>query len=66
MAILILIGHTKERKGGDIMSKIKCLVEECKYNNNCNCDASAIEVRSCGCKAVSCPDETACETFEHK
>lgn len=48
------------------MSKIKCLVEECKYNNNCNCDANAIEVRSCGCKAVSCPDETACETFEHR
>lgn len=48
------------------MAKIKCLVEECKYNNSCYCNAKEIEVRSNGCSAVSCPDETACETFESK
>lgn len=46
------------------MSRIKCLVEECKYNSSYHCDAKEIEVRSSGNTSVSCPDETACETFE--
>jgi hypothetical protein len=58
-------GYTRS-KGGEIMAKIKCLVEECKYNNSCYCSAREVEVRSNGCSAVSCPDETACETFESK
>ena len=43
--------------------KIKCLVEECKYNDSYFCGAHEIEVRSCT-SHVNTPDETACETFE--
>lgn len=45
------------------MSKVKCLVQECKYNNSYLCDANEIEVRSCGSANVSTADQTACETF---
>lgn len=48
------------------MARIKCLVEECKYNHDYHCDAKEIEVRSSDCSSVSCPDETACETFESR
>ena len=45
------------------MTEIKCLVEECKYNNDYYCQANEIEVRSNGTTNVNRPDETACETF---
>ncbi|MGI6684417.1 MAG: DUF1540 domain-containing protein [Bacillota bacterium] len=35
------------------MSKIKCVVEECKYNKNQICQAGEIEVRSSG--SIKCP-----------
>lgn len=45
------------------MTNIKCLVEECKYNDSNNCAASTIEVRSNGATKVNKPEQTACETF---
>lgn len=48
------------------MSNVKCLVEECKYNNCFYCNANEIEVRSSGTASVYNPDETACETFQRK
>jgi hypothetical protein len=57
----ILVG-----KGGDKMSDIKCTVEECIYNDREHCKAKAIEVRSSQTLNVSCPDETACETFSER
>ena len=46
------------------MSRIKCLVEECRYNSDCLCDAEEIEVCSCGSERnVRHSDETACRTF---
>ncbi len=45
------------------MSKIKCVVEECKYNKNQVCQAGEIEVRSSGSMSVMTSDGTACETF---
>lgn len=45
------------------MSEIKCVVEECKYNNNKVCQAQGIEVRSSGDMSVETSDGTACETF---
>jgi len=46
------------------MGEIKCVVEECKYNQNQKCHAAAIEVRSSGDMSVETSDGTACETFE--
>lgn len=48
------------------MSKVKCMVEECVYNDSYYCDASEIEVCSCGTNHVNCADETACRTFREK
>lgn len=48
------------------MGKIKCLVEECKYNKKEMCHAGEIEVRSSGTMSVLDSDSTACETFEPK
>lgn len=45
------------------MGKIKCVVEECKYNKQQICQAGNIEVRSSGDMSVSTSDGTACETF---
>lgn len=45
------------------MAKIKCEVEECKFNNNKKCGAGGIEVRSSGDMTVNTSDGTACETF---
>lgn len=45
------------------MGKIKCVVEECKYNLQQTCHADGIEIRSSGTMSVMDPDETACETF---
>ncbi len=46
------------------MTKIKCLVEECKFNNSYACAANQVEVRSCGTTQVCNATETACQTFE--
>ena len=45
------------------MPEIKCMVEECKYNDGRHCSASQVDVCSCGCSHVTCANETACETF---
>lgn len=44
--------------------EIKCIVEECQYNENKLCHADAIEVRSSGDKIVETTDGTACGTFK--
>lgn len=44
--------------------EIKCVVEECVYNQNKMCNADSIEVRSSGDMSVSTSDGTACETFK--
>ena len=43
---------------------IKCVVEECVYNQDKLCQADSIEVRSSGDMAVATSDGTACETFK--
>lgn len=43
---------------------VKCMVEECTHNNNKNCHADSIEVRSSGGKKVSGTDGTCCGTFK--
>jgi|GEM_PF-452456 len=48
------------------MSRIKCTVEECVYHNDDRCEASEIEVSSCGSKNVKRSDDTACETFRNR
>ncbi|HHU31394.1 MAG: DUF1540 domain-containing protein [Zhaonellaceae bacterium] len=48
------------------MNRIKCSVEECTYQNNNECYADAIEVRSSGDMVVETSDGTACETFAPK
>lgn len=44
--------------------EIKCVVEECAYNQNKLCHADSIEVRSSGDMSVATSDGTACETFK--
>lgn len=46
--------------------EVKCVVEECVYNQNKLCQADEIEVRSSGDMAVSTSDGTACETFKNQ
>lgn len=48
------------------MSKVKCMVEECHYNDSYLCDAGEIEVRSCGTTSVQQPEQTECRTFRVK
>lgn len=43
---------------------IKCVVEECQYNQNRLCQADSIEVCSSGDKMVETTDGTACSTFK--
>ncbi|MCR6544120.1 DUF1540 domain-containing protein [Dehalobacterium formicoaceticum] len=45
------------------MGQIKCVVEECKYNQGQKCQAGEIEVRSSGTMSVLNSEGTACETF---
>ena len=45
------------------MTKIKCLVEECVYNDHEACNASVINVTSIGDKVVESYDKTSCKTF---
>lgn len=44
--------------------EIKCVVEECAYNQDKLCHADTIEVRSSGDNSVQSSDGTACETFK--
>lgn len=48
------------------MSDIKCQVAECHYNRDRYCDASQIEVVSCGAGCVKSSDQTECRTFREK
>mgnify|MGYP000999234023 CR=1 FL=1 len=48
------------------MNRINCLVEECIYNKNKDCEASKIEVWSNDPVNVSQPDHTFCKTFSLK
>lgn len=45
---------------------IKCLVEECVYNEHQACQANAIEVKSTGDKRVMTSDGSCCDTFKPK
>jgi len=48
-------------------SKIRCMVEECVYQQKEHCTADAVEVRSSGKdRVVQKSDGTACETFRPK
>lgn len=47
----------------DIQKNIRCLVEECKYNQQKYCNADAIEVIS-SAHPVNSVDHTACGTFQ--
>jgi len=50
-----------------LVQRIKCMVEECAYNDNYLCNAEEIEVRSSGKnRVVNSTDGTACETFKRK
>lgn len=44
--------------------EIKCVVEECHYNQDKMCNADSIEVRSSGDLKVETTDGTACSTFK--
>ncbi|MDD4572541.1 MAG: DUF1540 domain-containing protein [Clostridia bacterium] len=48
------------------MNKINCLVEECVYNCNNDCEANEIQVCSSNAGNVSHPDNTFCKTFSSK
>ncbi|TDA69933.1 MAG: DUF1540 domain-containing protein [Clostridia bacterium] len=46
------------------MAGIKCAVEECMYQDNTECNAPAIEVRSSRGRRAAASDDTCCETFK--
>lgn len=46
------------------MDGIKCMCEECTFNDNKRCKAKSIEVRSSGDKKVLTSDGTCCDTFK--
>ena len=49
------------------MSKVaKCHCEECHHNQNFECTADSIEVKSSGDLQVKSADGTACNTFKIK
>lgn len=45
---------------------IKCLAENCLYNENRKCELSAIEVQPCHCSDAecSCAKDTCCDSFQ--
>lgn len=45
---------------------IRCMIEECAYNQQKSCTANNIEVRSSGSMSVSTSEATCCETFVPK
>lgn len=55
---------TNKMGGEGTMPGIKCGVEECVFQNNMECHAKSIEVRSSGDMHVATSDGTACETFK--
>lgn len=59
------LGHTTFEEV-TIMSEIKCKVEECHFNRDHYCDASEIEVVSCGTADVKTSDQTECHTFRER
>lgn len=46
------------------MSDIKCMCEECTYNEEKKCGADSIEVKSNGDRKVESSTQTRCSTFE--
>ncbi len=54
------------RRGGDELSRvIRCMCEECFHNDNFECRAEEIEVRSSvDSKKVRSSQETCCNTFK--
>lgn len=49
------------------MSKVmKCMCEECNYNESHECHADGIEVKSSGDLKVETSDGTCCNTFKSK
>lgn len=48
------------------MSKIKCSVLECQYNQDVLCDAPMIQVNHCGTKHPKESEQTQCDTFKPK
>lgn len=49
------------------MSRVmKCMCEECHHNNNHECHADGIEVKSSGDMKVETTDGTCCNTFRPK
>lgn len=47
-------------------SKIKCVVENCAYNEDYQCNASGIEVNAMGDSLALSADGTSCKTFMKK
>ena len=45
---------------------MKCMCEECHYNENHECHADGIEVKSSGDMSVQTSDGTCCNTFMPK
>lgn len=45
---------------------VKCMVEECVFNEHHGCGASSIEVRSNGNDIVGTPKGTECATFRYR
>jgi hypothetical protein len=50
----------------DIAKVSKCMCEECRYNDNYECHANGIEVRSSGTNRVESSEGTCCDTFISK
>lgn len=50
------------------MSKVKCSVCSCLYNNDYLCDAKVIEVKNCHCHGTDAKEceQTECSTFKMK
>ncbi len=53
-------------EGGVSMKVTSCKCEECHYNENFECHADGIEVRSVGDMKVESSIGTCCETFKLK
>jgi hypothetical protein len=45
---------------------VKCMVEECVFNAQHDCEASSIEVRSNGNDIAGTPKGTLCATFRYR
>lgn len=58
-------GLSNETVSPDICecSNVKCSATNCKYNNDCTCNASGIDVCGCGAQHAT---NTVCSTFSCK